>query len=56
MIRRSVMILVAILSAMLEKHLNSTVAIGTGEIIDSRSKPNEQRNLELTHFRGRVLV
>ena len=28
----------------LEKHLNSTVAIGTGEIIDSRSKPGEQRN------------
>jgi hypothetical protein len=34
----------AFIREFLEKHLNSTVAIGTGEIIDSRSKPNEQRN------------
>jgi hypothetical protein len=34
----------AFIREFLEKHLNSTVAIGTGEIIDSRSKPREQRN------------
>lgn len=34
----------AFIREFLEKHLNSTVAIGTGEIIDSHSRPNEQRN------------
>lgn len=34
----------AFIREFLEKHLNSTVAVGTGEIIDSRSKPKEQRN------------
>jgi hypothetical protein len=34
----------AFIREFLENHLNSTVAIGTGEIIDSRSKPNVQRN------------
>lgn len=34
----------AFIREFLEKHLNSTVQIGTGEIIDSRSKPNERRN------------
>lgn len=34
----------AFIREFLEKHLNSTVAIGTGEIIDSHSKPREQRN------------
>lgn len=34
----------AFIREFLEKHLNSTVQIGTGEIIDSRSKPNEKRN------------
>jgi hypothetical protein len=34
----------AFIRAFLEQHLNSTVAIGSGEIIDCASKPNEQRN------------
>lgn len=34
----------AFIREFLEKHLNSTVAVGTGEIIDCLSKPNEQRN------------
>lgn len=34
----------AFIREFLEKHLNSTVAVGTGEIIDSQSKPNEARN------------
>jgi hypothetical protein len=34
----------AFIREFLEKHLNSTVKIGTGEIIDSRSKPSEKRN------------
>ena len=34
----------AFIREFLEKHLNSTVAIGTGEIIDCQSKPNEKRN------------
>ena len=34
----------AFIREFLESHLNSTVAIGTGEIIDSNSRPNVQRN------------
>lgn len=34
----------AFIREFLENHLNSTVAIGTGEIIDSCSRPNTQRN------------
>ncbi len=34
----------AFIREFLEKHLNSNVAIGAGEIIDSRSKPGEGRN------------
>ena len=34
----------AFIREFLEKHLNSTVQIGTGEVIDSRSVPNAQRN------------
>jgi hypothetical protein len=34
----------AFIREFLQKHLNSTVSIGTGEIIDHRSKPNEKRN------------
>lgn len=34
----------AFIREFLESHLNSTVAIGTGEIIDANSKPNVQRN------------
>jgi len=34
----------AFIREFLEKHLNSNVAIGTGEIIDSQSKPNQPRN------------
>jgi hypothetical protein len=34
----------AFIREFLENHLNSTVAVGTGEIIDSRSRPNAQRN------------
>lgn len=34
----------AFIKEFLEDHLNSTVAIGTGEIIDSRSKPGDRRN------------
>lgn len=34
----------AFIREFLEKHLNSTVSIGTGEIIDSHSKPNTKRN------------
>lgn len=34
----------AFIRGFLETHLNSTVAIGTGEIIDCQSKPNEKRN------------
>ena len=34
----------AFIREFLERHLNSTVSIGTGEIIDCHSKPNESRN------------
>lgn len=34
----------AFIREFLEKHLNSHVAIGTGEIIDSRSMPGDRRN------------
>ena len=34
----------AFIREFLEKHLNSHVAIGTGEIIDSRSRPGDSRN------------
>jgi hypothetical protein len=34
----------AFIKKFLSQHLSERVAIGTGEIIDSRSKPNEQRN------------
>lgn len=34
----------AFIREFLEMHLNSNVAIGTGEIIDSHSKPSEERN------------
>ena len=34
----------AFIRTFLEQHLNSTVAIGTGEIVDCNSKPNEPRN------------
>ena len=34
----------AFIREFLEKHLNSNVAVGTGEIIDSDSEPNVQRN------------
>jgi hypothetical protein len=34
----------AFIREFLEKHLNSTVSIGTGEIIDSKSKPGDRRN------------
>ncbi len=34
----------AFIREFLEKHLNSTVSVGSGEIIDANSKPNEPRN------------
>lgn len=34
----------AFIREFLQKHLNSTVSIGTGEIIDCKSKPGERRN------------
>ena len=34
----------AFIRQFLESHLPSTIAIGTGEIIDAQSKPNESRN------------
>lgn len=34
----------AFIKEFLERHLSETVSIGTGEIIDCDSKPNEQRN------------
>ena len=34
----------AFIREFLESHLNTTVSIGSGEIIDSKSAPNEKRN------------